>query len=488
MWALGTIAYELLTGRLPFAGEAMPQVCRAVLNDEPADPCTLQLEIPAELAAVVLRCLSKDPDLRYQNLAELASALAPFAPASGPLVARIAQTLRSAGTPESPGAERDARGAMRPDLGQVGAAAEPSAGSTLKSDTSAPQSAAPVRVDVVSAPGPAPSANLATAPTVLSDAQSSPDAAVAAAGLATAPTALSEEPRGRGTLPEAGAMATAPTALVAATSAPPMTPSAPPLTPYASPAAVPNQAAAPAAAPTPASGKPWLALLVIVPVALVVVLATLGIIAKRHRAASRPEPSSAAAPAAPTDEPSKPVRPAKPPELDDYSWGCCVNNAKKLAEPYETHLAWRFSPRPVRKLELTSMTFAIGDSTVVVADRNEKQQVPLAFDGRQMTEKPAVRLKAGSSTFPYATKHFEVADAISSGAHIQGARVGCACQISRMVLAHHSLCPTEEPCWQATGACKPRRGRWPRRCFAWCTVTCSADGACGRASCQPRKR
>jgi serine/threonine-protein kinase len=80
VWALGSIAFELCTGRAPFDADSLSAVCARVLEARPPP-----LSLPAAAAAtgferVVMRCLEKDPQRRYASVAELAEALAPFAP------------------------------------------------------------------------------------------------------------------------------------------------------------------------------------------------------------------------------------------------------------------------------------------------------------------------------------------------------------------------------------------------------------------------
>jgi eukaryotic-like serine/threonine-protein kinase len=79
IWALGVVAYELLTGKVPFDGQSVTELCALVLMDEPKAPRTVRPDIPAGLEAIILRCLQKKPDDRYPNLAAMANALAPFA-------------------------------------------------------------------------------------------------------------------------------------------------------------------------------------------------------------------------------------------------------------------------------------------------------------------------------------------------------------------------------------------------------------------------
>jgi serine/threonine-protein kinase len=78
IWSVGCVLYELLTGTAPFDRLSLMQSCAAVLEEHPVPVRDLRPAISHELEAVVMRCLQKDPDARYQNVAELAEALASF--------------------------------------------------------------------------------------------------------------------------------------------------------------------------------------------------------------------------------------------------------------------------------------------------------------------------------------------------------------------------------------------------------------------------
>ncbi len=68
VFALGVVLYEMLTGRHPFRGATSTDTVTAILRDEPPP---LPARVPAPLAAVVKRCLTKDPGQRYQGGGEL---------------------------------------------------------------------------------------------------------------------------------------------------------------------------------------------------------------------------------------------------------------------------------------------------------------------------------------------------------------------------------------------------------------------------------
>jgi serine/threonine protein kinase/tetratricopeptide (TPR) repeat protein len=72
IWALGVTLYEMASGARPFQGQSGFEVSSAILN-KPPQP--LPPAVPAELGAVISRCLEKDPDKRYQRAEDLRAAL-----------------------------------------------------------------------------------------------------------------------------------------------------------------------------------------------------------------------------------------------------------------------------------------------------------------------------------------------------------------------------------------------------------------------------
>jgi serine/threonine-protein kinase len=79
IWSLGVLLFELLTARLPFDGESVPQVCANVLSTPPPSPSELRGDVAPELDAIVHRCLEKEPQKRFASVNDLAQALLPFA-------------------------------------------------------------------------------------------------------------------------------------------------------------------------------------------------------------------------------------------------------------------------------------------------------------------------------------------------------------------------------------------------------------------------
>ncbi len=78
VYALGVILYECLTGKPPFDARTPASVAALVLREEAAPPSRARPEVPPELDAVCLRCLSKTPQDRYASAALLADALDAF--------------------------------------------------------------------------------------------------------------------------------------------------------------------------------------------------------------------------------------------------------------------------------------------------------------------------------------------------------------------------------------------------------------------------
>ncbi len=94
IWALGVVLYELLTGRVPFRAETLPEICGLILTAEPSPVRNFSPGVPEGLQAVVLRCLEKDRERRFANVSLVAQALAPYGSrATSRSVERISRIL-----------------------------------------------------------------------------------------------------------------------------------------------------------------------------------------------------------------------------------------------------------------------------------------------------------------------------------------------------------------------------------------------------------
>jgi serine/threonine protein kinase len=74
IFSFGSVLYEMVTGRKPFIGDS-PLSLLSIVNEEPSPPGQFGVSIPPEFERLILRCLRKNPDRRYQTMADLKVAL-----------------------------------------------------------------------------------------------------------------------------------------------------------------------------------------------------------------------------------------------------------------------------------------------------------------------------------------------------------------------------------------------------------------------------
>jgi len=75
IFAFGAVLYEMATGKKAFAGQSRASLITAILRDEPAPVSHIQPLAPAVLDRVVRKCLSKDPEDRWQSARDIRSEL-----------------------------------------------------------------------------------------------------------------------------------------------------------------------------------------------------------------------------------------------------------------------------------------------------------------------------------------------------------------------------------------------------------------------------
>jgi serine/threonine-protein kinase len=122
IYALGVVLYEMLTGRPPFTGDSPMAIAYKQVNATPPTPSAANQDVPAELDAVAMRALSKNPANRYQTGQEFADDLerartggqvmaTPLLPAGGEATQVISRPQPTSVLPpqgEEPGRSRNA--------------------------------------------------------------------------------------------------------------------------------------------------------------------------------------------------------------------------------------------------------------------------------------------------------------------------------------------------------------------------------------------
>jgi len=89
IWSAGAVLYEMAAGRRPFREQVTAKLIDAILHQAPVPPRSVNARVSAELERIILKCLEKDPEDRYQSARELSVDLRRLgAPASAPAISR----------------------------------------------------------------------------------------------------------------------------------------------------------------------------------------------------------------------------------------------------------------------------------------------------------------------------------------------------------------------------------------------------------------
>jgi serine/threonine protein kinase len=71
IYAMGIMAYEMVTGETPFRGKSVIETMTMRLKTDPALPHTLRPDCPVELSQVIMKALTRNPDKRYQSASQM---------------------------------------------------------------------------------------------------------------------------------------------------------------------------------------------------------------------------------------------------------------------------------------------------------------------------------------------------------------------------------------------------------------------------------
>ncbi|HEX9186846.1 MAG TPA: serine/threonine-protein kinase, partial [Vicinamibacteria bacterium] len=71
VFSFGAVLYEMVTGRRAFSGETVSDTLTAVVSEQPKSPRELVPGIPEALERVILRCLRKEPERRFQHMSDV---------------------------------------------------------------------------------------------------------------------------------------------------------------------------------------------------------------------------------------------------------------------------------------------------------------------------------------------------------------------------------------------------------------------------------
>jgi serine/threonine-protein kinase len=79
IWSVGIILYELMSNTLPFRGDTAGEIFVQIIEGKLTPLSKIRPEVPVALSDIVARCLTRNPDERFDSVVSLAEALAPYA-------------------------------------------------------------------------------------------------------------------------------------------------------------------------------------------------------------------------------------------------------------------------------------------------------------------------------------------------------------------------------------------------------------------------
>ena len=78
VYSLGATMYEIFTGKSPFEGENVYEILKKIENEEPVAPRKIRPQINQDLQTIILKCLEKNRERRYDSAKDLARDLRRF--------------------------------------------------------------------------------------------------------------------------------------------------------------------------------------------------------------------------------------------------------------------------------------------------------------------------------------------------------------------------------------------------------------------------